>query len=196
MNISGPDQLADWLNNNGIDTSHWGIGNAKSLNDLWHEILVGESHFQSHSLLRRVEVSSVRIIQRVVYSRDPSIESKDWQLIEAVQIFHDGRKRFPNRNPSEKMKRGETPEEAAWRCLYEEVGCTETDVINSPKLIHTEERRLESPSYPGLESLFTMHLLECRVQGLPEHEFQTVNQAGHDPVATIQWRWEELAYNQ
>ena len=179
MNFSSPYHLMVWLTTNGIELSHWGSGTAKSVVDLWHEVQAGESYLQSAPLLRRVEVASLSIVQN------------GFQLFEAIQYFHDGRERYPNRAPSEKMKRGETPIDAAMRCLAEEIGCTFANILDPPKLIQTKEDQLDSPSYPGLPSLFTLHTLICTVQALPNIDFVTTNQAEGDPVASIRWRWVE-----
>lgn len=180
MKFSSPEELAAWLQHHQIDTRHWGTGNAKSVADLWREVQAGESHFEDGHALRRVHVASLVVIQ------------DDKQLIEALQVFHDGRKRVSDRAPSEKLKLGETAQAAARRCLWEEIGCSEENVVSPPILIRTEEQLLDSPSYPGLTSRFKLHLVRCAVRGLPAEEFVTRNRAQDDPVASLHWRWEPL----
>lgn len=179
MEFLTPHHLDDWLRSQSINTSQWGTGIAKSTDDLWHEIVVGESLLQFDPLLRIVQVASVLVTQG------------GRQLIESVQIFRDGRKRYPQRLPSEKMKPNETPEAAAIRCLHEEVAWPRLMLLSQPQLINTQTRLADSPSYPGLTSEFTLHTVKVEVQGLPRSDFVTINQASQDPVASFHWRWIE-----
>lgn len=179
MNFQSPQHLGDWLRNNDIDTSLWGRGSAKSVADLWQELVSGDCEIALHPLLRKVQVATLYILQN------------DHQLIESVQTFADGRKRFRNRPPSEKMKKGETAETAVYRCLQEEIGCTPENIRSDPHLLKTEIILRESPSYPSLASEFTIHTFEVWVVDLPSGSFTTENQAEDDPVRTIGWCWRQ-----
>lgn len=191
MNFRNPQQLGDWLSENKIDTSQWGIGTAKSIANLWHEVMSGDSELSHEPLVRKVQVATLHVYQNVS-QKDPYQQdgpSKNRQLIEAVQTFDDGRKRARNRPPSEKIKRGETAQAAALRCLHEEVGCTQENILSAPRLLQTETIHRDSPSYPTLASEFTIHTLEVNVIGLPSDNFSTTNLADDDPVCLIEWCW-------
>lgn len=60
-NLTSTESLNVWLIEHGIDTSVWGVGVAKSVEDLWTEILQGESQLESAPLLRLVQVVNVII---------------------------------------------------------------------------------------------------------------------------------------
>lgn len=180
MNFEDPQQLKEWLHRRAIDTSQWGCGAAKTVTNLWQELVTGDSELQLDPPLRKVRVVSVLVYQN------------DQQLIEAIQTFDDGRTRHPNRAPSEKMKPGETPEAAALRCLYEEASCTIDNVLTPPQLIKVETIYRDSPSYPTLQSEFVFHTLELSVQGLPTADFVTTNLATDDPIRAIHWSWRAL----
>lgn len=177
MNFQSPQQLEEWLSNHKIDTSHWGSGTAKRVTDLWHELASGDSELLQEPPLRKVQVVTLHVYQN------------DRQLIEAVQTFHDGRKRVRNRPPSEKIKRGETAKAAALRCLQEEVGCTTKNILSPPHLLKTESTHSDSPSYPTLPSQFTVTLVSVHVIGLPTDDFSTENRAENDPVRSTEWCW-------
>lgn len=179
MNFQSPQLLGDWLHNNAIDTSQWGSGTTKSIANLWQELASGDSKLTPEPPLRKVQVATLFVFQN------------QRQLIEAVQTFDDGRTRLRNRPPSEKMKRGESAESAALRCLREEVGCTSKNILTPPRLLKTETIRRDSPSYPSLASEFTIHTLEVGVIGLPSEDFSTQNQAVDDPIRVISWCWRE-----
>lgn len=177
MRFSDPQQLAVWLTHHDVDIAQWGQGTAKSVVDLWNELVCGDSRLDDNPLLRRVSVATLLAYQ------------DGWQLIEATQTFEDGRQRCRNRAPSEKMMLNESPQSAAIRCLQEEVGATSNNILSPPTLVKTETVRSDSPSYPTLLTEFTFYTLRVELQGLPTIDFVTHNQATNDPVKSIGWTW-------
>jgi hypothetical protein len=110
VKIRNLDQLKAWLAARDIDASHWGRGAAKTIEDLWQEILNGETLLQDVPPLRIIPVA------RIIIRKGNKI------LIEVEQEFEDNRVRSRNFPPSEKLKRDETYIDAAKRCLKEELG--------------------------------------------------------------------------
>ena len=171
--------LHQWLVELGVDLTAWGQGEHKGVEHLWEEIAQGETQIQEKPPLRLVDVVQVVVRQG------------GRMLLEEGQDLADGRWRERNRPPSEKMRPGESYLEAALRCLREELGVKRADV----NLLHDTYRREEtegpSPSYPGLRTHYTFHLVEARVEGLPEGDFETKEQAGgrREPVETHHWTW-------
>ena len=104
------EELKAWLRDQNINVDRWGEGAAKTVENLWAEIDEGETLLQRDPPRRLIEVV------RVVVRRDAFI------LIEARQEFVSGRQRTRNRPPSEKMRPDESYEEAAYRCIEEELG--------------------------------------------------------------------------
>ncbi|MEZ4656071.1 MAG: NUDIX domain-containing protein [Caldilineaceae bacterium] len=105
-----------------------------------------------------------------------------------------GQVRRRNTFPAEKMRPGEDALTAARRCLDEELHIDESAFLSEPVLVQTQTHRLDSPSYPGLPSCFTIHTVEIHVDGLPTGEFSTLNRAfaKGDPVRVHHWRWQEI----
>jgi len=175
--------LTTWLHTHQIDTTAWGQGAAKQVDDLWHELMAGESTLQADPPLRCVRVVEVLV------------EQAGRRLVEAAQQLADGRVRVRNRPPSEKLKPGEAPFAAAVRCLVEEL-TVDPATITAANTPITERTVLdESGSYPGLQTAYTFYQVHLVVAGLPLTAFTTAN-AAHgpgDPVVAHQWAWVMLA---
>lgn len=173
--------LHQWLAEQGIDTKKWGVANAKSVKDLWHELKEGDSCLQTDPPLRHVHVAQI-IVRREQYV-----------LIETIQEFGTGRQRFRNQPPSEKMKRGETFSEAAVRCLYEELGTSISHVIFDQSTYSEIETTTDSLSYPGLPTKYTFHRIEAIIHGLPKSGFwrDNVSFLEGDPIKRHFWAWQQ-----
>lgn len=173
-----PDELHAWLDAAGVDAAAWGQGEAKSLSDLWGEYVAGETSFQDDPPARRLAVA------QVIIRRGPAV------LLELGQEFADGRRRMRLLPPSEKLKRGETPQAAAWRCLGEELGLAEEDVALVEES-RTVEGTADAPSYPGLLTHYTFHVFEATAPSLPDEDFSRTNAAPDDPIRRHLWGWRE-----
>lgn len=174
--FQSPDELTAWLVMSGIDVSGWGDGNSKTPGNLWQEYAAGESSFIDDPPARLVEVA------QLIIRRDDAV------LIEIEQEFTDGRRRARLVPPSEKVKPGEDPRDAALRCLREELGLASEDVALGETWITTEDMAV-SPSYPGLPTYYIFHTFEARVDSLPDEDFYRKNSAPGDPIRRHLWGW-------
>ncbi|MCB0186519.1 MAG: NUDIX hydrolase [Caldilineaceae bacterium] len=174
-----PDALAVWLHSQGVDTTPWGQGTAKSIHDLWHELQQGESSLRADPPLRCVQVVEVYIIAGTTL------------LVETAQHFADGRIRTRNRPPSEKLQPGEEPKAAALRCLQEELAVVPARVTISSQPISVRTIRDQSESYPNLTSEYTFYTVHVAVADLPTTAFTTPNlaHAAGDPIVAHRWAW-------
>jgi hypothetical protein len=177
--ITSLDDLTRWLAARGISTAAWNAGPAKDAADLWREIQAGESRLEDDPPRRVVEVVQVWVRDRA-----------GRVLIEKEQELADGRLRTRNRPPSEKLKPGEDYAKAAARCLVEELGVAQADITLRPESYRRTERTLDSPSYPGLLTRYTIHEVDAAVRGLPAGDFSRANTAAADPVRRHGWTWE------
>ncbi|WP_420641478.1 NUDIX hydrolase [Candidatus Leptofilum sp.] len=171
--------LEAWLQKHGIRYDAWGKDSNKSLRNLWQELEAGEVQLKESPPLRVVEV--VQII----------IGHNNQILVEAEQEFVNGQRRFRNQPPSEKVKPGESIQDAAHRCLEEELGL-DPEAIRLDLTSHRQHQtNTTSISYPGLPSQYNFHLLEAAVSGLPEGEFWRENKTEGtvDPVRRHRWAW-------
>ncbi|OWM79684.1 uncharacterized protein LOC116205054 [Punica granatum] len=169
--FANPQSLSDWLKPRLPSDSFasWGVKpGTKNVHNLWLELSEGETSLaDSTPPVRTVNVVTVRII-----GKDGST------LVESRQELSDGSVRDRCRPLSEKMKPDETPEEAVFRAVKEELG----SIIPSPaeeivRIVpgsykkNVEERN--SASYPGLPARYILHSVDAIVEGLPEDQFCT-----------------------
>ena len=171
--------LETWLGDYGIDYESWGNRSSKSLSNLWQELQAGEVQLIENPPLRRVEVVQVIIRQ------DGEV------LVEAEQEFFNGQRRYRNQPPSEKIKPGETVQDAASRCLREELALPNAAFTLRPDTHRQYQTNTNSISYPGLPSQYNFHVIEAAVSGLPAEDFWRENQSDGviDPVRRHRWEW-------
>ena len=173
--INSPAELEQWLRQQGVDPGRW----PKSVAHLWAEIAAGESQLQANPPLRLVQV--VQIIIRCGHK----------QLIEVQQQFDDETTRQRVTPLAEKIKGGEDYLVAAGRGLAEELGLTPDQYQLLPHTYHQKIVQSDSPSFPGLPTCYTIHLVEAHAPTLPATDFCTAEGATDDPVSQHFWAWKE-----
>ncbi len=144
-------ELKKRLVDSGIDLSLWGQGEAKTVENLSSEINDGEVELVSTpngKLTRKVAVANID----VTYINSAG---QHYRLIERRQVLTDGRERMRTLETSvaEKLKAGEDVLSAAKRGVEEELGISNA-ILESRG---TEQKLLDSPSYPGLISQYEVH---------------------------------------
>ena len=165
-----PSNLSDYLSEHGIDISGWGVGAAKRVADLQHELE------QSESTLAVEEGRLLRCL-RVVKLRMHRPGSSEY-LREAKQTMADGRERVSNNEkPGEKMVADEDPLEAAVRGAREELAERFVQPTGM-RLLHETIEVKPSASYPTLMCRYTFFEVEMAITGLPDTSFQTTEHDG------------------
>ena len=130
--------LEKWLSRHGINFKAWGNNNSKTLDHLWQELRAGEVQLIDNPPLRLVEV--VQIV----------IRRGEMVLVEAEQEFFNGQRRYRDLPPSEKIRPGETVQNAASRCLQEELDLPPDAFTLRPETHRQFQTNTSSISYPGL----------------------------------------------
>jgi hypothetical protein len=180
-NIKSLEELKEWIRLECIDISRWGTENAKTINDLWYEIKLGEAKILNKPPLRLLSVVKLLIYQ------DKKV------LMERKQILRNSRVRSRNLPPGEKIRFGEDYRDAIKRCLWEELNISTInfEIVESTHRI-THKLKISS-SYPNLKTLYTFHLTRVNVAGLPQEDFWTkeVDQEGFSIVEQHYWVWHE-----
>ena len=176
--------LKERLANAGIDISSWGTGQAKTLAHLEREIENGETILiegENGELLRRVVVAGADI-----YYQSP--EGKKYRLKEERQVFKDGRERHRDLGQavSEKIKPDEEPEIAMIRGIKEELGISGEITLTK---IRTDEQKIISPSYPGLESQYINHKFQTI---LTDKQFRPEGYIEEQTDKSTYFIWEEI----
>ena len=177
--INDVQTLESWLVQQGIDTTIWGMGAAKTVHDLWLEIESGETILQNDPPLRQVRVT------QMIIRRGSKV------LIEEAQAFKRGGLRQRNRPPSEKMRPGEDYRQAARRCLREELGVPPERITLLDETYEQTVYQDVTTSYPGLQTRWQFHRVEAVVSGLPADAFVTDEDATNinDPIMRHFWVW-------
>lgn len=148
VTIVSEEDLAEFLRNQGVDLTLWGVGKAKTLTDFYKEIREGEAHLMKDikGALRKIMPSGVS----VYYVPETGTTL---YLHEERQVFADGRIRNREQSHSigEKAKPGEDHLAAAIRGIREELG-----VDGNFAIFQTQcATRIElSPSFPGMRTKY------------------------------------------
>lgn len=180
LNFNTIQHLKDWLIAKGIDQSQWGTDGTKTVENLWAEIVAGETELQDDPPLRLIRVVNIIVRQG------------DKILIEGEQEFGDNQRRYRGVPPAEKMKPRESHIEAALRGLAEELQVQPAQVKILPSPPQPQPLIQESQSYPGLRTKYLIYTVEVNIDGLPAEDFSTLegSPAGsHDPIKRHQWHW-------
>ena len=170
------DELDAWLQRL-PEYAQWGVGKAKSSEDLWAELQAGET---------QLTVCGKRHVRVVTGWIRRSAEDQRI-LLELSQQLGDGRTRSRKRPMGEKIQGEETPLKTLYRGLQEELQLTATEIefLKSDPYHHVEERT--SNSYPGLRSIYDLYRYEVLCRTLPDHDFTVVESCG-SRSATWGWR--------
>lgn len=168
----------------GVDISSWGKGQTKTLEDLLKEIKSGETTLEideNGALVRRLVVDNINI-----FYIDPF--GKRFHLKEKEQVFKDGRVRVRKLEESifEKIKSTEDPQLAAIRGLEEELGVTGEINLEHKK---TKSERIDSPSYPTLQSEYLVHMFEVT---LSDEQYKAGGYVEEQPDKNTYFVWEEV----
>lgn len=182
-NFTSLESLHQWLLNQSVDLDRWNCDQAKSVSNLFNEIVTGESTIQMQPPLRVVKVVQVLVMNTGL------------NLLELGQELDDKRLRKRNIPPSEKMKPGEDCLVAARRCLVEELQIQAQDITVVTKQCKPVYRYRKSKSYPGLRSKYIVYRVEVTVKGLPTEDFWTdekSKQGAKEIVRRHYWGWRTL----
>lgn len=143
-----------------IPVDRWGKGSAKTVGRLLDEIGAGETALtkDGRELLRRTGFVALTVTHQG--------EDGEQELYEKEQVFRDGRRRTRDMDwsASEKLLRGEDPETAVNRLLYEELSEIAAGIERVVSTGETEEVK-ESPSYPGLKTEFKLYGFKGELRG-------------------------------
>ncbi len=169
-------ELEDLLACEGASTGLWGSGEAKSLEHLLAELAAGECRLgrdQDGRLVRCVRGAQLRIRHR------------SFTLVEACQVFADGRERHRDLQASceEKLTAGEDPAAGALRCLKDRLGVSWEPELGEPAALH---KRARSQPYPGLRSVFQAFTWDAE---LPEAHCRPDGYEERQSGKTTFWEW-------
>ena len=157
LKVTSQKSLTEMLRTYEMPLDLWGVGDAKTLEDLYNEINEGESQLvdENGELVRKTKVLAVD-----VYCH---IEGKTYKLVEDRQEFVDGRVRrrtadVLDTSLGEKCGINESLATALARTMHEELGIEETTAAELDfETGDVVEKERPSGSYPGLKTRHVKH---------------------------------------
>jgi hypothetical protein len=156
-----PELVGKMLQENNIDISRFGKGEAKSLLTLANEVASGAARLMLDATEHKKLVRVVDVVLLRIYSDQKKEKAK--VLIETAEQYPDGRKRNIARLPGTKKEPHESSKETADRILKEMMGMGDCKISfdYDEKEVYEEEN--ESPSYPGVKTVYRKEIVEGHV---------------------------------
>jgi len=141
-----------------IDPNQFGVGKAKGIEQLAKEVETGASRLmldaQQHKKL-------VRVVDIVVLKLRPDDGSR--LLVEFKEQFPDGRERETLRLPGTKKEPHENARQTSERILREMMNMDPSMVTFDFSTVERQEEETDSPSFPGVTTVYRKELVECKV---------------------------------
>jgi len=143
------------LEDHNIDPSQFGKGQAKKLEGLAAEVLAGAARLMLDATEHKklVRVADV-VVLRLRSPGQPRL------LIEVKEVLPDGRKRETFRLPGTKKEPHENTRQTTERILQEMLGIAASSVKLDLARIERFEEEMESPSYPGVRTVYRKEIVE------------------------------------
>lgn len=154
-NLDQAETLAQYLARHEIDPALFGIGGAKTLSEFANELRSGEAQLMyglkyKQKIVRMVDVVALRVVDR-----------RGQILVLTQQVLADGRSRTRRVLPGSKRRPAEDVFTAARRIFADDLQFPLRYFHLTTSPLETVEEHKESPSYPGLNTVYTRHIVEC-----------------------------------
>lgn len=184
MAVGQIESLKSRLQSFGIDLSLWGKGKAKTVDHLLEEVTSGEAVLEERDgkLIRKTMVCKAEVFHT-------DAQGVRWHLKEEKQVFKDGRERVRtlNSSVSEKIKANEDPSESIKRGIAEELDLTGDFSVRSDG---TAEEQDESPSYPGLKTVYVLYNFTVELR---DDQFKPAGYQEEQKDKTTYFVWEKAS---
>lgn len=179
------EDLRNLLEQSGIDTSTWGQGPTKTIEQLQKEIDEGEAVLiksETGEIIRKISLACVDVYYK-------NSDGKMFFLREDKQVYLNGseRKRTLKSSVTEKMKAGEDSFDAAKRGLIEELGIEGNLNVEFIEKVNDEEEIISA--YPGLKAKRTKEIFKIL---LDETQFSPEGYKEVQKDKTTYFVWEEV----
>eukprot|EP00933_Yihiella_yeosuensis_P033266 TRINITY_DN27000_c0_g1_i1.p1 TRINITY_DN27000_c0_g1~~TRINITY_DN27000_c0_g1_i1.p1 ORF type:complete len:769 (-),score=217.56 TRINITY_DN27000_c0_g1_i1:132-2438(-) len=143
-----------------IKVENFGVGQAKPVEQLAGEVQTGASRLMLDATEHK---KLVRVVDVVVLKVQPSSEGEARLLIETQEKFPDGRTRETLRLPGTKKETHENARQTAERILSEMLNMSSDMVTFDFSTTDRVEEEIDSPSYPGVRTVYRKEIVECKV---------------------------------
>mmetsp|Transcript_54588 Transcript_54588/g.130231 ORF Transcript_54588/g.130231 Transcript_54588/m.130231 type:complete len:772 (+) Transcript_54588:71-2386(+) len=149
----GEDELKKYLQDNKVDTSKFGQNHTRSLKDFAQEISEGES-----ALMQSADGGVMRVCDVIILILKKS-DTGDI-LVETEEDYDGNDKKMLNQMPGIKKRTDENQFLAAQRILKTQLKIDENFVQLEAKTVKVLEEEKDSPSYPGLKTLYRKRMIQ------------------------------------
>ncbi|CAK0874341.1 unnamed protein product [Prorocentrum cordatum] len=198
-------KLSEYLRGRGVSTERLGTGAAKCCADLLHELRAGACHLEAR------EADGAAQVLRIV---EPVFIRLRWGarvLVQEAQLRPDGRtaKRKMLLAEKKEPRDGGGLFATIVRGINEELGVPQ-DILQQEGVLHYrqdtyhfEVEQIDSPSYPGLMSMYRTHHVQVDIQeaglqhfaglGLPDGTDFATTETTAVGTTTHFWKWYDIA---
>ncbi len=177
------------LQNSGIDTDLYSVGNAKTVEQLHEEILSGETNIinDDKQLIREVETLFL-----IIKGYDSKILREKW-------VKYGNKPKVPRLSPlAEKMMLGESDNipKVILRAINEKLSLLKIK-LNINIQLNTMKKCIydkNSDSYPGLKTKYIVYIIQVKIDNLPNTKFKTreyLKNKSTEIRLTTAWEWVE-----
>lgn len=144
------------LQDHSVDIATFGVGKAKTLEAFAKETVGGAARLMLDATKHK---TLVRVVDVVLLKLRPK-NGGEMMLVEVEERFPDGRKRETNRLPGTKKEPYENMTQTAERILKEMLNISPDMVELAVNDVTRHEEEQESPSYPGVRTVYRKEILE------------------------------------
>lgn len=156
--------IGKMLEDHAIDTTAFGVGEAKTLEELAAEVQNGSARLMLDATSHKKLVRVVDIVLLRLYST----QNKEYMLVECAEQYPDGRRRSAIRVPGTKKNPHENAQETAIRILKDILGMEKLAVRFGFEEKEVYEEEMDSPSFPGVRTVYRKEIMQCYVNETDE----------------------------
>jgi len=167
-----PHIVGQLLKDHNIDITQFGVGEAKTLEQLASEVQSGSARLMLDATCHR---KLVRVVDVVLLRLFSGRDEGSPLLIETGEQYPDGRRRQAFRMPGTKKFPHENAQETAMRVLKDTMGMGQCAVHFAFDEKEVYEEEMDSPSFPGVRTVYRKEIVQCYVE---ESNKETLEKVG------------------
>jgi hypothetical protein len=194
-----PETVGQALKDCNIDITKFGIGNAKTLEQLASEVHSGAARLMlDASNYKKI----VRVVDIVLLRLYATSSKEGTLLVETAEQYPNGNRRETLRIPGAKKQPQENSKEVAQRVLKDFLNMGEVSVHFDFETKESYEEEIDSPSFPGVTTVYRKEIVQCYVNetntelltaiGLPKEAPWSAEESNHQ-MRYLSWMTEKEA---
>lgn len=163
--------FAQMLKEYKIDPSLFGKSNTRTLEELASEVRSGAARLMLDATEHK---KIVRVVDVVVLRIHVYVPGRDapWLLMQTGHILADGRSREALRLPGTKKEPHESTRQATRRIVHDYLDLNGDIVSCNLSEVNRHEEETDSPSYPGVRTVYRFEVLDCTIVTAAQAQLQ------------------------